>query len=446
MDNFDPTLNASQVLDSMSKERYSKFVLEKQPKTKNKQPDGNNNVQMLESSSDQDQSPCSDHDDGKHGSSLPVNASFLDERQQQTLDYLKELYKERGMLPATTPHLNRLLDDEIKRVQEALLQIDSDAVDKFFLITLPPPSGAVLAKSKKLFLPVDKYPDLNFIGRIIGPRGLTIRELEADSGCKLYIRGKGSMRNKEKEAQFRGQSGYEHLDEDLHVQIAVEEAENRVDLMLDRATSLVERLLESVINNQCDVKQRQLTELANLNDKYMVSPDMVSNLPFTSMFPFSQSKSSQPFPSSVHHQNSSSIPTMLDGLGGPASGKHHHHKHNGRAKGGFNGRNHNGALNPLFPVNPFLMPSQQVFVPTQFQHQANAVPHSFQPNHFSAAASAAQYADPYALASMVAAGGAGPYYNALMQQQQHQQAFAAQQALAAASANRYHPYGNSKTK
>lgn len=36
------------------------------------------------------------------------------------------------------------------------------------------------------------------MGRILGPRGLTAKQLEAETGCKIMVRGKGSMRDKKK--------------------------------------------------------------------------------------------------------------------------------------------------------------------------------------------------------------------------------------------------------
>ena len=36
------------------------------------------------------------------------------------------------------------------------------------------------------------------MGRILGPRGLTAKQLEQETGCKVMVRGKGSMRDKKK--------------------------------------------------------------------------------------------------------------------------------------------------------------------------------------------------------------------------------------------------------
>lgn len=42
------------------------------------------------------------------------------------------------------------------------------------------------------------YSQYNFVGRILGPRGLTAKQLEAETGCKIMVRGKSSMRDKKK--------------------------------------------------------------------------------------------------------------------------------------------------------------------------------------------------------------------------------------------------------
>ncbi|EFP09415.1 hypothetical protein CRE_25381 [Caenorhabditis remanei] len=48
-----------------------------------------------------------------------------------------------------------------------------------------------IEKRDKLYFPEGTKNNANPIGRLIGPRGITIRQLEKDLGCKLFIRGKG---------------------------------------------------------------------------------------------------------------------------------------------------------------------------------------------------------------------------------------------------------------
>lgn len=40
-----------------------------------------------------------------------------------------------------------------------------------------------------------RFPDYNFIGLVIGPRGMTQKQMEKDTNCKISIRGKGSEKD-----------------------------------------------------------------------------------------------------------------------------------------------------------------------------------------------------------------------------------------------------------
>ncbi len=68
-------------------------------------------------------------------------------------------------------------------------------------------------------VPTHKNPGFNFIGRLLGPRGNTLKELQRDTGCKMLIRGKGSVkfRNGESEWEMAKLPQHAHLSEPLHV-------------------------------------------------------------------------------------------------------------------------------------------------------------------------------------------------------------------------------------
>ena len=63
---------------------------------------------------------------------------------------------------------------------------------------LPEPVGVPMQLTEKLYVPVKDHPEFNFVGRILGPRGMTAKQLEQETGCKIMVRGKGSMRDKAK--------------------------------------------------------------------------------------------------------------------------------------------------------------------------------------------------------------------------------------------------------
>jgi hypothetical protein len=38
----------------------------------------------------------------------------------------------------------------------------------------------------------------NFVGRLLGPRGNSLKRVEAFTGCRVFIRGKGSIKDPDK--------------------------------------------------------------------------------------------------------------------------------------------------------------------------------------------------------------------------------------------------------
>ncbi|CAH0723675.1 unnamed protein product, partial [Brenthis ino] len=187
---------------------------------------------------------------------------------QSIADYLAQLLKDRKQLaafPNVFMHMERLLDEEIAKVRASLFQING--VKKEPLI-LPEPEGMVTTLTEKVYVPVKEHPDFNFVGRILGPRGMTAKQLEQETGCKIMVRGKGSMRDKKKEDANRGKPNWEHLADDLHVLLTVEDTENRAKIKLARAVEEVKRLLVPQADGEDELKKRQLMELAIINGTY----------------------------------------------------------------------------------------------------------------------------------------------------------------------------------
>ncbi|CAG4945169.1 unnamed protein product [Colias eurytheme] len=187
---------------------------------------------------------------------------------QSIADYLAQLLKDRKQLaafPNVFMHMERLLDEEIAKVRANLFQING--VKKEPLI-LPEAEGMVTTLTEKVYVPVKEHPDFNFVGRILGPRGMTAKQLEQETGCKIMVRGKGSMRDKKKEDANRGKPNWEHLADDLHVLLTVEDTENRAKIKLARAVEEVKRLLIPQADGEDELKKRQLMELAIINGTY----------------------------------------------------------------------------------------------------------------------------------------------------------------------------------
>ncbi|KAM7263124.1 hypothetical protein ACFE04_000807 [Oxalis oulophora] len=152
---------------------------------------------------------------------------------------------------------------------------------------------------------IPSTPIYNFVGRILGPRGNSLKRVEAVTQCRVYIRGKGSVKDTLKrwsqvlrrivvgadiaqEEKLKDKPGYEHLNEPLHVLVEAEFPEDMINTRLDQAITILESLLKPVDESLDHYKKQQLIELAMLNgtlreESPSMSPSMSPSLsPFNS--------------------------------------------------------------------------------------------------------------------------------------------------------------------
>ncbi|KAJ2516291.1 hypothetical protein GGI11_003496 [Coemansia sp. RSA 2049] len=162
-------------------------------------------------------------------------------------------YNSEGKRTNTREHrYRRKLEEERMRLVEEQLKRNPDY--------RPPADYRKRSRfSEKVFIPVDENPGLNFIGLLIGPRGNTLKKIEGDSGSKISIRGKGSI----KEGKRRDDAHIPGADEELHCHV-VADSEEKVKRGV--------RLVQEIIMKACvtpeghnDLKRNQLRELAALN-------------------------------------------------------------------------------------------------------------------------------------------------------------------------------------
>ncbi|GMH10057.1 hypothetical protein Nepgr_011898 [Nepenthes gracilis] len=147
------------------------------------------------------------------------------------------------------------------------------------------PSSFTVKKILRLEIPVDTYPNFNFVGRLLGPRGNSLKRVEASTGCRVYIRGKGSIKDPDKEEKLRGRPGYEHLTEPLHILVEADLPATIIDIKLRQAKEIIEELLKPVDESQDFFKRQQLRELAMLNSNFREE----SPAPSGSVSPFNTS-------------------------------------------------------------------------------------------------------------------------------------------------------------
>ncbi|KAJ8938041.1 hypothetical protein NQ318_013949 [Aromia moschata] len=113
----------------------------------------------------------------------------------------------------------------------------------------------------KVLVPVREHPKFNFVGKLLGPKGNSMKRLQEETMCKMAVLGRGSMKDRQKEEECRNSLDpkYSHLTEDLHVEISAlgppAEAHARV------AFALAEVRKYLIPDNNDNIRQEQMREM-----------------------------------------------------------------------------------------------------------------------------------------------------------------------------------------
>lgn len=91
--------------------------------------------------------------------------------------------------------------------------------------------------SDKVYIPVKEFPEINFFGLLVGPRGNSLKKMERESGAKISIRGKGSV----KEGKARPDQYADDAEEDLHC-LVLGDSEDKVAACV----KMINRVIETV--------------------------------------------------------------------------------------------------------------------------------------------------------------------------------------------------------
>jgi splicing factor 1 len=144
-----------------------------------------------------------------------------------------------------------------QRIRERLMAERAELIEKQLKLNPAFQTPADYRKQKlqvRLEIPVKEFPEYNFIGLIIGPRGNTQKRMERETGARIVIRGKGSVK------EGRGRTPHSSDTEPLHVLITADNQES-----LDKASEMVKQLLVPCDEEKNEHKARQLRELASIN-------------------------------------------------------------------------------------------------------------------------------------------------------------------------------------
>ncbi|XP_023315411.1 KH domain-containing, RNA-binding, signal transduction-associated protein 2-like [Trichogramma pretiosum] len=114
-------------------------------------------------------------------------------------------------------------------------------------------------------VPVRDHPKFNFVGKLLGPKGNSLKRLQEDTMCKMAVLGRGSMKDRQKEEELRvsGDPKFSHLMEDLHVEISAYATPAEAHARIAYALAEVRRFLVPDYND--DIRQEQMWEMQILN-------------------------------------------------------------------------------------------------------------------------------------------------------------------------------------
>ncbi|XP_048000864.1 KH domain-containing, RNA-binding, signal transduction-associated protein 2-like isoform X2 [Leguminivora glycinivorella] len=169
---------------------------------------GYNNSDFKRNSNQDMQADADHHDqDGDEGAKINDKAG----------EYMRELLSEKIKLnTAKFPYATKLIDQEVTKVQASgrLPPRDFKYVDVYH--------EKPVKVSVKVLVPLKEHPKFNFVGKLLGPKGNTMKQLQEETMCKMAVLGRGSMRDRQKEEELRNSLDpkYAHLTDELHVEIS----------------------------------------------------------------------------------------------------------------------------------------------------------------------------------------------------------------------------------
>lgn len=171
-------------------------------------------------------------DDGQ-GDGNFGHAGFRSQRDLQRQQEISFYEEELSRLDDSHPYARNALELEIHRLRGGVM----DMIDVI--------NSRKCKVRCRIAIPQDQFPGINFVGKLLGQGGTTLKKLQEECNVKMAILGRGSMRDQQKEIEAfeSGDPKYQHLKQPLHLQIdcldAPEEAYYRISRAVYEAKTLM---------------------------------------------------------------------------------------------------------------------------------------------------------------------------------------------------------------
>merc|ERR1719320_2415979 len=199
----------------------------------------------------------------------PTPSNMMEEVNVQ---YLKELQAEKESLGTNvTGHALKLIENEIVHIQSGGSKSYGYREHiKYFDIYRERP----IRLTVKVLVPVREHPKFNFVGKLLGPKGNSMKRLQEETMTKMAVLGRGSMRDKQKEEELRASQDpkYQHLQEDLHVEMTAFAPPAEAHARIAYALTEVRKYL--IPDSNDEIRQEQMREMEMIS----TNGDVIDNL------------------------------------------------------------------------------------------------------------------------------------------------------------------------
>lgn len=204
--------------------------------------------------------------------------------EEDSVHYLRDLCREKEALDKSNNEDSqitlKLLVQEISRVQNGGRPPgrENRLLDVY--------NEKPVRVSARILVPVKEHPRFNFVGKLLGPRGNSLKKLQDETMTKMAVLGRGSMRNKQHEEELRNSSDpkHNHLQEDLHVEVTAFASPAEAYARLAMALTEVRKYL--IPDGNDAIRQRQMAEiqiLKKMQDKQDDKPQQDDRSPTTAV-------------------------------------------------------------------------------------------------------------------------------------------------------------------
>ncbi|KAL9915247.1 KH domain-containing, RNA-binding, signal transduction-associated protein 2 isoform X2 [Glossina fuscipes] len=190
------------------------------------------------------------HLNHEHEQGIEKGSARLSEAAQK---YMQELLIERSKLENNFPLAVKLIDEALERVQlNGRIPTRDQYADVY--------QQRTIKLTQKVHVPI-KDKKFNYVGKLLGPKGNSLRRLQEETQCKIVILGRFSMKDRAREEELRNSADakYAHLNLPLHVEVSTIAPPAEAYARIAYALAELRRYL--IPDKHDDIRQEQFREL-----------------------------------------------------------------------------------------------------------------------------------------------------------------------------------------